>query len=323
MNMLKRTYRSEDRMRDLFEDNSLLLMALSRFGISLGFGNSSVEDVCRRYSVDCQTFLAIANFISGYECADYRVDLHSLMDYLKRAHQYFLEFQLPAIRRKLLSAIDCSRDDDMSLTIVQFFDDYVGEVRRHMEYENTKVFTYVDNILQGQRNPNFSIDYFASHHDAIDKKLNDLKETLVRHYPKFGGDILNSALFDIINCQQDLVSHCEVEDRLFVPAVKEAEMLVAAEDETNKESSAETSQNMTLNSDAEKIAVLGEREKEIIACVARGLSNKEIADRLCISVHTVSTHRRNISAKLNIHSAAGITIFAILNGIISVNDVDL
>ena len=53
---------------------------------------------------------------------------------------------------------------------------------------------------------------------------------------------------------------------------------------------------------------LSQREKEIIGCVVRGMTNKEIAEKLYISVHTVITHRRNITRKLQIHSAGGLTI---------------
>ena len=55
---------------------------------------------------------------------------------------------------------------------------------------------------------------------------------------------------------------------------------------------------------------LSQREREIIGCVVKGMTNKEIAEQLFISVHTVITHRRNITRKLQIHSAAGLTIYA-------------
>ena len=55
--------------------------------------------------------------------------------------------------------------------------------------------------------------------------------------------------------------------------------------------------------------------------VALGKSNKEIAEMLFISVHTVTTHRKNISAKLGIHSPAGLTIYAILHNIVDINEV--
>lgn len=66
---------------------------------------------------------------------------------------------------------------------------------------------------------------------------------------------------------------------------------------------------------------LSQREREIVRAVAKGLSNKEVADMLCISTHTVTTHRRNIAAKLEIHNPAGLTIYAIVNGIIDISEV--
>ncbi len=66
---------------------------------------------------------------------------------------------------------------------------------------------------------------------------------------------------------------------------------------------------------------LSTREKEIVTSIALGKSNKEIADMLCISAHTVMTHRKNIAAKLKIHNSAGLTIYAIVNKLIDVGDV--
>ena len=66
---------------------------------------------------------------------------------------------------------------------------------------------------------------------------------------------------------------------------------------------------------------LTEREKEIIIGVVKGWTNKQIAEKLCLSAHTVITHRRNIAAKLQIHSAAGLTIYAIVNHFVDLNDV--
>ncbi|MDH8701976.1 DNA-binding NarL/FixJ family response regulator [Dysgonomonadaceae bacterium PH5-43] len=66
---------------------------------------------------------------------------------------------------------------------------------------------------------------------------------------------------------------------------------------------------------------LTQREKEIIVCVIKGLKNKEIADKLCLSTHTVVSHRRNIASKLNIHSSAGLTIYAIVNKLVELDDI--
>lgn len=68
---------------------------------------------------------------------------------------------------------------------------------------------------------------------------------------------------------------------------------------------------------------LSNREKEIIINVVKGLTNKEIADKLFLSVHTVITHRRNIARKLEIHSATGLTIYAIVNKLVDISDLHL
>ena len=65
---------------------------------------------------------------------------------------------------------------------------------------------------------------------------------------------------------------------------------------------------------------LSAREVEVLVHIVKGLSNKEIADTMCLSTHTVMSHRKNIVRKLNIHSIAGLTIYAIVNGIIDLND---
>ena len=66
---------------------------------------------------------------------------------------------------------------------------------------------------------------------------------------------------------------------------------------------------------------LSQREKEIVGCIVRGMTNKEIAEKLFISVHTVMTHRKNITRKLQIHSAAGLTIYAIVNKLVELSEV--
>ncbi len=68
---------------------------------------------------------------------------------------------------------------------------------------------------------------------------------------------------------------------------------------------------------------LSDREKEILICIVRGMTNKEIADYLNISIHTVITHRKNITTKLQIHSVSGLTIYAIVNKLISLDEIDV
>ncbi len=66
---------------------------------------------------------------------------------------------------------------------------------------------------------------------------------------------------------------------------------------------------------------LSPREKDVIMGIVKGLSNKEIASEMSVSVNTVMTHRRNIASKLQIHSAAGLTIYAITTGLVDISDI--
>lgn len=309
-------YTPQHPMRKLIAENSLLLMALSRFEISLGFGTQTVAQVCANNNVDTSTFLAVANFLCDRPYERYTVALPSLMKYLKNAHTYFLDFILPEIRRKLIAAIDCSDPANVGFLILRFYDGYVEEVRRHMEYENSHVFNYVEHLLGGVNPGNYHISDFEHVHRPIASKLNELKDIFICHYAGDGTrvDSLNSALFDIIICEQDLLGHCAVEDRIFVPAVQTLEQEVSSR--TGINDNAATTDNATPSGD-----ILTEREKDIVRCVTRGMSNKEIADKLCLSVHTVTTHRRNINNKLQIHSTAALAIFAILNKIIDLSEV--
>ena len=309
-------YKPTARMRDLVNDNSALLLVMGRFGISLGFGDQSIREVCRVHHVDENTFLEVANFVSDREYHYDLVSLPSLIGYLKQAHEYFLDFNLPNIRRKLIESIDYSGSNDIAMLIVKFYDEYVTEVRRHMEYENEVVFTYVEQLSQGLLNRNYTISEFAGKHTPIGNKLKELKDIVIRYYPERNNYLLNAVLLDIILCEQDLTSHCMIEDKLFVPAVKHVEQQIR---QSGQVAYIDESENETPDKD--KLEILSDREKDIVVCVAKGMNNKEIADYLFLSVHTVTTHRRNISNKLQIHTTAGLIIYAIANRLVNIEDI--
>jgi DNA-binding NarL/FixJ family response regulator len=76
-----------------------------------------------------------------------------------------------------------------------------------------------------------------------------------------------------------------------------------------------------VSDDAPKNTVLSPRETTIVRLVSMGLTNRQIADKLFLSTHTVMTHRKNISSKLGIKSVSGLTVYAIVNNIITIEEV--
>ena len=310
-------YNKENTMREVLRDNSLLVKTVGRFGLAFGFGDDTVASICSRNGVDTDTFLTVCNLLSGYLYKSDSISLKTLTDYLKKAHAGFLEISLPRIRHHLIEAINHTTPNEVEILFMRFYDDYIEEVSRHMNYENDVVFPYVERLTKGEADGNFNINRYSENHDNAAAKLNELKDLFIYHYTQKENPKLSVTLFDIVMCEKDLISHFEIESKLFVPEVARLENELRDKSE-NMRDSAEVNKNLKESNET-----ISEREKDIIRCVASGKSNKEIAEELFISPHTVATHRRNINAKLGIHSSAGLTIYAIIHNIIDPKEVKL
>jgi regulator of cell morphogenesis and NO signaling len=314
----QKMYEADDKMISLIRDNYSLLQSLGSFGISLGFGDKTVREVCDDQNVDTYTFLAVVNFtINGYRDFDDvdKLSIPTLMQYLRASHEYYIDFQLPFIRKGLQNALD--EHDNLARLIMRLYDEYAHSIRSHMKYEEKTVFPYVNNLLEGRITNNFDIETYSKHHGKTDEKLRELKSIIIKYLPSDGlhNNQLSATLYNIYNNEEWLALHAEVEEHLFIPAIRWLERKSKQTDVSAKIS------NMISPSGTTE--TLSEREKDVIICVVQGMTNKEIADHLCISINTVITHRRNIAKKLQIHSAAGLTIYAIVNNFVDISSVNL
>ncbi len=317
----QKMYEADDKMISLIRDNYDLLQSLGSFGISLGFGDKTVKETCEDNDVDTYTFLAVVNFtINGYGDfeADEQLSLPTLLHYLEASHAYFLDFQLPYIRRELEESLDESQP--LAKLILRFYDEYSHEILRHMKYEQKALFPYVQSLIDGHPLSNYNVDTFSKHHGASDKKLRELKLLIIKYLPQDGlhNNQLTATLHDIYENEVWLRQHAMVEDHIFVPAIRRLELLARQSDVARNISDMVFKNGANPNQDA-----LSDREKDVIIALVQGMQNKEIADHLCISVNTVITHRRNIARKLQIHSPAGLTIYAILNNLVDISSVKL
>lgn len=312
-------YEASDKMISLIRDNYNLLQSLGSFGISLGFGDKTVKQVCDDQNVDTNTFLAVVNFtINGYREMDdvSRLSVPTLLQYLKASHDYFIGFQLPFIRKELADALD--ENDNLARLILKLYDEYSRSVTQHMKYEEKTVFPYVESLIAGKPMANYAIDMYSKHHGQESSKLRELKSIIIKYFPgdSLRNNQLSATLYDIYNNEEWLALHAEVEDNIFIPAIKYLE-------EKSRQSDVSAKISSMIGKNQEGADALGEREKDVIVALVQGMSNKEIAEHLCISVNTVITHRRNIARKLQIHSPAGLTIYAIVNNLIDISAVKL
>jgi len=214
------------RMFNLINDDASLLSSVSRFGVSLGLGEKTVEETCKVNNIDCTTFLAVMNFLAeeNVQPSDLveNISLETVIGYLKNAHAYFLNYKLPIIREKLNDAVlENEQLHSYKVVLLKFFDEYVDEVAKHIEYEDKIVFPYVMNLLEGVNTSNYRITDFEDHHTDVDSKIAELKNILIKYHPTEEVNYkLNDVLLELLWCEKDLAAHNMVEDLFFVPVVE-------------------------------------------------------------------------------------------------------
>lgn len=219
-------YGPNDDMSTLICENYQMLLVVHRFGIPLGFGDKSIDEVCRENHVDTHTFLNVVNLLIGnnieLEHVDTDIALPAIIKYLRNSHSYFLDFRLPLIRHKLLEAF--GGDNGLTVAIIKYYDEYSTEVHKHMMHEEQVVFPYVEKLLRGERPADYDIDTFSRHHDNVESKLRELKNIIIKYCPTQSSNELNNMLFDLFSCSEDLASHNEIEDKLLIPIVRKLEI---------------------------------------------------------------------------------------------------
>ena len=294
-------YKASHKMCDLIAHEEDAIQIISRFGLEMGVGEQTIEQVCEAYHVHTPTFLAIVNYkVFHKRVIPDDIDIPTLQRYLSNAHSYFLEFRLPRLRRALIEAIiPADPTTKIPGLILRCYDEFVEEIRTHIAHENEGLF-----------------DEHEHDDQRITDKLTEIKNLIIKYYP--GANLqspitshqspitylLISVMSDLWHTEQDFADHCAIEDDILRPA------LTQEKPHTRRRHSVPDTEE------------LSEREQDVLVQVVHGLSNKEIADVLCISTHTVITHRKNIARKLNIHSTAGLTIYAIVNKLVDINSLE-
>ena len=272
------------------------IQLISRFGLEMGVGDSTIEQACAAHDVHTPTFLAIVNYkVFHQHVITDDIDVPTLQRYLSNAHTYFLDFRLPRLRRSLIEAIiPADPTTKIPGLILRCYDEFVEEIRTHIEHENKGLY-----------------DEHEHDDQRITDKLTEIKNLIIKYYPTpLTANrspltyLLISVMSDLWHTEQDFADHCAIEDDILRPALTKIQ--------------SKTHRRHQLPQTEE----LSDREKDVLIQVVRGLSNKEIADVLCISTHTVISHRKNIARKLNIHSTAGLTIYAIVNHLVDLNSLD-
>ena len=306
-------FNTQTKLAQMLDRNPDLLDVLSRLGIGLGFGERTVSEVAQRHALDASTLCLICNV---YTFEHYEPDPATLADghitdvvrYLRESHRSYLTTQLVWLDGTLDKLI-APLGDKQKKVIRRFFEEYKAELEKHFAFEEDEVLPYIEDLIFGRPRPGFTISQFADNHSNIEEKLSDLNNLIMKSLPDSCDEALREQVLRFLYfLQRDLRCHTLVDDKVLTPMAWYIE-----HPHLVKRKAAE---------EAEERGELSEREKQILVSVAQGLLNKEIADKHNISIHTVITHRKHITAKTGIKTVAGLTAYALLNGLIDIDTVE-
>ena len=300
------------KLYELVDRNFQVLGFLERLGIRGNFGDRTVEDICASQGMNPSSFMLLYNF---YVDEHFRPtekmlrdsSVEDVVDYLHSSHEYYLNVALKSLSdllHKLL--LPCS--ETQKKVFRKFYDEYEEELNRHFGFEEQHVMPYARVLMEGKSRKKSTLDSFTDDHNSINEKISDLKSLVMNSLPEnCDAGLRMQTLYMICSLEYDLNRHTAVEEELLEPMVQLLENDGSYGRRRNTEEERET---------------LSEREKEILVGVAKGLLNKEIADIYNISIYTVISHRKNITRKTGIKSVAGLTVYALLNGLIDINSVE-
>ena len=355
------------KMADVVHSNYLLMPVISRFGIPLGFGEKTVQKVCKEFRIDVEFFLAIVNAFSNEHYFPEKklqtFNVSMIVDYLRKTHSYYIKTQVPLIEKLFKKLMRYRPTDEKKLKLIKmFFMEYKKELLAHLDREERITFPYIRKVYRMFHEPQvtnkekrtltqYSMHVYEEEHSDVDKKLYDLKNILIKY---FRGDsvqtIYHELIFELFRLEKDIQDHTRIENNILLPLVAEMEDVLFYPKEhsrrtvgagalyanelplpvmnTNRSASDISMKKHYEISAArrkhreQKFEDLTSRELEVLQLVACGFLNKQIAYKLSISQHTVISHRKNVTRKLQIKTVAGLTIYALLNGLISSKNIN-
>jgi regulator of cell morphogenesis and NO signaling len=221
-------------------ENMQLLPLFPRFQIKLGFGERSVEEVCKFHGVNTDFFLEIANsyldeaYIPGDGLSLF--PLGTVISYLKETHTYYVETAIPLVEVKIHQLLDQSSLSRKEVDLVTvFFNDYKQEFLTHIQEEEQHILPYILELEKQsaleepepeftQKLLSYSIREFEKEHDRLETSLEHLSRLIIKNLPPFDDfQLCHQVLNDLSDLVKDLTDHANMEDKILIPRVAELE----------------------------------------------------------------------------------------------------
>jgi regulator of cell morphogenesis and NO signaling len=292
-------------MSEVVEEHPSLIPVINRFGVRLGLGNSTAQELCNKHDINIDFFVTMINtFLNENYFPEKKLQgfhLMQIVDYLAKTNHYYLHSQLPNIERHLNSFISVSDPQNESLTqIGEIFKTFKNKLLQRIYTDENEWFPHIKNLCEKQQN-NKALTYYPTlYNDSLEPAealLADIKHIIIKYLSgNYDANLCYAVFFAINTLHIDIKQHNRIRHRILAPIVAGMEM--------------------------EGSNSLSSREMEVLREVVKGSTNRETAERLFISLNTVLSHRKNITAKLGIKTVPGLTFYAITNGIVVGDEIE-
>lgn len=225
------------KLADVIHHDYNLIPVLKRFDIMLGFGDCSIDSICKKKNINIDFFLTILNSFHDPQYLD--KDIHQnfsvklLIEYLKKTHDYYLQNKIPEIELLISEMLTKAEVDETSYNILQkFFEEYKTELVKHIEREENIVYPYVINLENAVQNNSitqsllaqieeYPITSYEAEHESVEEKLMDLKNIIIKYLPPSEQQQSRYKLLkEITVLEKDLNDHANIEDLVLVPKVE-------------------------------------------------------------------------------------------------------
>ena len=217
----------EDKMVLLVQANYNLLPVIHRFGIRLGFGNKAVDELCARFGVNTDFFLAIVNTFhnKNFFPKDKLLAFSPLLivDYLKKTHLYYTEYSLPRIEKLIHRLLLSTPEQNSEMKMIEkFYLAYKKKLLKHIREEEEEVFPFVEKLVSHPdeiENKAFDAN-FEKEHEHVDFELDDLKNLILKYLvPEYDDLVCNKLIQEIYRFEKDIRDHSRIEDAILIPQV--------------------------------------------------------------------------------------------------------
>lgn len=277
---------------ELLSEHNELIPVFNRFGVRLGVGDKTIADICAENELNIDFILTVLNvYVNETYLPDSVLSLFEaelIAEYFQRTVENYLHDLVPNIEKHLNAFIALSGAENKELGMLRGL---------FMQFKEKLTNSLQNGVSQSD--------------DFPDDLLHDLKSILIKHVSgEYNQNLCHAVIFSISSLEKDLSVHNRLRSKVLRPKLNELDSV----DMHHLRHA--FSEEHVLPSEQEN--QLTNRETEILKLIVQGFLNKEIAEKLNISLNTVLTHRKNIIAKTGIKTVSGLTFYCIRKGLITV-----